>query len=124
MFELEGVINSLECCFSLLNRSIPIFLKEEMMLKPREQKLVKIEAPFLDEISGLAIVKLLDKLTQSIIMLKVKFMQNAAMLDITNSSSETLYFKPKGSIRNIRPKIFRSLQNMTGSATTKFKQIL
>ena len=51
--------------------------------------------PFLDEISGLAILKLLDKLTQSIIMLKVKFMQNAAILDMTNNSSETLILSPK-----------------------------
>ena len=55
-------------------------------MKPKEQKLVKVDAPFSDEISGLAIIKLLDKLTQSIIMLKVKFMRNAAILDITNSS--------------------------------------
>ena len=71
VFELEGVINSRECCFSFLNRSIPIFLREGIVLKPKEQKLIKIEAPFLDEISGLAIVKLLDKSTQSVIMLKV-----------------------------------------------------
>ena len=37
--------------------------------------------PFSDEISGLAIIKLLDKSTQSAIMLKVKFTRNAAMLD-------------------------------------------
>ena len=42
-----------------------------MILKPREQMLVKIDAPFSDEISGLTIVKLLDKSTQSVIMLKV-----------------------------------------------------
>ena len=46
-------------------------------------------------ISSLAIVKLLDKLTQSIIMLKVKFLRNAAMLDITNSSSKTLTLNPE-----------------------------
>ena len=90
VFELEDVINLWECCFSFLNRSIPIFPKEGMVLKLKEQKLVKIEAPSLDEISGLAIVKLLDKSTQSIIMLKVKFMQNAAMLDMMNSGLETL----------------------------------
>ena len=45
-----------------------------MVLKlMREQKLIKLEAPFLDEISGLAIIKLLDKLTQGVIMLKIKF---------------------------------------------------
>ena len=66
-----------------------------MVLKPKEQNLINIEAPFLDEISGLAIIKLLDKLTQSIIMLKVKFTWNAAMLDMTNSISETLILNPK-----------------------------
>ena len=39
----------------------------------REQKVVKIEAPFTDEISSLAIIKLLNKLTQSVIVRKVKF---------------------------------------------------
>ena len=48
----------------------------------------------MDEISGLAIIKLLDKSTQSVIMLKVKFIQNAAMLDMTNSSLETLILNP------------------------------
>ena len=95
VFGLEGVINSWECCFSFLSRSIPLFPKEETILKPKEQKLIKVEAPFLDKISGLAIIKLLDKLTQSTIMLKVKFTWNIAILDITNSSSETLILGPK-----------------------------
>ena len=69
VFEVEGVINSWECCFSFLNRSVPIFPKEKIILKPKEQKSVKVEAPFLDEISGLAKVKLLDKSTQSVIVL-------------------------------------------------------
>ena len=57
IIKLEGVIHSWECCFSILNRSIPLFPKEKIILKPKEQKLVKVEAPFIDEISGLAIVK-------------------------------------------------------------------
>ena len=61
-----------------------------MVLKPKEHKLRRI-----DKISGLPIIKLLDKLTRSIIMLKVKFTQNVAMLDMTNSSSETLILSPK-----------------------------
>ena len=70
IFELEGITNSQECCFSFLNRSIPLFPREKIILKPKEQKLVKVEAPFIDEISGLTIVKIIDKLTQSIMMLK------------------------------------------------------
>ena len=61
-------------------------------MKPKDQKLVKVEAPFSDEISGLARVKLLDKSksTQSVMVLKVKLVQNMAILDMTNSSSENL----------------------------------
>ena len=60
IFELVGIVNSRESCFSFLNRSIPYFSKEQVILKPREQWFIKIAAPFVDEISGLAIVKVLD----------------------------------------------------------------
>ena len=57
--------------------------------------MVKVEAPFSDEISSLAILKLLDKLTHSIMVLKVKFVRNMAMLDmINNSNLETLILNP------------------------------
>ena len=99
MFELEGVFNPWECCFSFLNRSLPIFPKEKVITKPGEQKIVKIEALFTDEISSLAIIKLLDKLTHSIMVLKVKFICNIAMLDlINNSNSETLIVNPREAI--------------------------
>ena len=49
IFELEGVINSRHCCFKFLNRSVPIYPKKEIILKPNEQKLVKVKAPFMDE---------------------------------------------------------------------------
>ena len=68
-------------------------------MKPKEQKMIRIEAPFLDEISGLAIIKLLDKYQlQSVIILKVKFMWNTAMLDMMNGSSETLILNPKDAL--------------------------
>ena len=75
-----------------------MFPKEKIILKPKEQKLIKMEAPFVDEISGPAIVKILDKLTQSTIMLKVKFTQNLTVLNITNSSSEIPLLSPKEAI--------------------------
>ena len=61
VFQLEGIINLRESCFSFLNRSIPFFSKEQVIVKPREQRFKKIEVPFIDEISDLAIVKMLDK---------------------------------------------------------------
>ena len=100
VFELEGVFNSWKCCFSFLNRSLPIFHKEKVIMKPGEQKIVKIEAPFTDEISSLAIIKLLDKLTHSVMVLKVKFICNIAMLDmINNNNSETLILNPREALQ-------------------------
>ena len=52
------------------------------MLKPREQRLIKIEAQFIGEILGLVIFKMLDKKAQSTLMLKIKLVRNSATLDI------------------------------------------
>ena len=35
IFELEGVINSRDCCFKFLNRSIPIYPEKEVILKTK-----------------------------------------------------------------------------------------
>ena len=64
-------------------------------MKPKEHRLIKIEAPSLDEISGIGKVKLLDELTQSVIVLKVKFMQNGAMLEMMNCNLEILILSLK-----------------------------
>ena len=55
VFKLEE-INSWDCCFKFPNRSLPIFQKEHSVLKPKEQKMIKVKAPFINEISGLAII--------------------------------------------------------------------
>ena len=60
VFELEGVIDSCESFFCFLNRLITLFSKEQIVLKSKEQKYITIEAPFVEEISGMAIVKMLD----------------------------------------------------------------
>ena len=56
IFELEGVIDSHDSCCSFLNRSIHFFPKEKVEVNQKEHKLVIIEAPFVEEISGMAIV--------------------------------------------------------------------
>ena len=73
VFELEGVIISRDCYFKFLSRSVPIYPEKEILLKPNEQKLVKVKAPFMDEISGLAIIKILDGGTYSTLLIKLKF---------------------------------------------------
>ena len=64
-------------------------------MKAKERKFIKIEAPFVDEISGLAIVKMLDTKEQCTIVLKLKFVRNQASLDVTNNTQETVIFEPK-----------------------------
>ena len=95
VFELEGVINSRDCCFKFLNRSVPIFPEKEVILKPNEQKLIKVKAPFLDEISGMAIIKILDGGTYSTLLMQLKFMCNKAILDIINKGKDTMIFRPE-----------------------------
>ena len=78
-YELEGIIDMQDSSFRFLNRSIPIFSKAEAVVKPKEKKFIKIEvieAPFVDEISGLVIVKMLDNKRQCTVVLKLKFIRN------------------------------------------------
>ena len=82
LFELEGVIDSQNSCLSFLNRSIPFFPKEKVEAKPKEQKLMVLEAPFEEEITGMAITKLLDIKEQVTLTMKIKFIRNRAMFQL------------------------------------------
>ena len=86
ILELESVIDSHESCFRFLSRSIPIFPREQVVVKPGEKKLIPIETPFVEEILGMAIVKIIDEGQKTLMMLKLKFIRNKATLDITNST--------------------------------------
>ena len=95
IFELEGVMYSCETCFRFLSRSIPIFPREQVVVKPGEKKSIPIETPFVEEISGMVIVKIIDKGQKMPMMLKLKFIRNKATLDITNNTQEILIFDRK-----------------------------
>ena len=95
VFELEGVMNSRDCQFELLNRSVPIYPEKKIILKPDEQKSVKVRAPFIDEISGLAIIKIIDGSTHSTLLIKLKFTHNKVVLDIKNAGKDTMILRPK-----------------------------
>ena len=55
IYEKEGVVDSWDSCLSFCNRSVPFFPTEEVEVKPKEQKLIVVEALFIEEISGMAI---------------------------------------------------------------------
>ena len=94
-FELEGVIDLHESCFKFLNRSIPFFLIEQGIVEPKEQIYITVESPYVESISGMAIVKMLDKCEQFTVMLKLKFIGNRVMLNVTNGTQETVIFDPR-----------------------------
>ena len=54
-----------------------------------------MKVPFIDEISGLAIIKILVESTYSTRLIKLKITHNAAVLDIANNGTETIIFKPE-----------------------------
>ena len=87
---MKGVINSRDCRFEFLNRSVPIYPEQEIILKLDEQKLVKVKTSFIDEISGLTIVKIIDGKTNGTLLIKPKFMYNKAVLDIKNAGKDTM----------------------------------
>ena len=91
IFELEGVTDSRDSCFSFLSRSIPFFPVMTVEIMPKSQKMVVVEAPFIEELSGMARVKILDMKEETTNMIKLKFIRNKAVL-ITNKTHETVTF--------------------------------
>ena len=95
LFELEGVIDSWDSCVNFLNRSIPFFPKEKVSVKPREERLIVLEAPFVEEISGMANTKMLDAKEQKTPTMKLKYLRNRAMFKVTKSTHDMVTFDPK-----------------------------
>ena len=91
IFELEGMIDSRDSCFSFFSRLIPFFLGTAVDIAPEMEKMVVIEAPFI-ELSGMVIVKILEMKEQSTGMIKLKFIRNKTVLKITNNTHETVTF--------------------------------
>ena len=83
--------------------------------------MILIEAPFVEEISGMAIVKIIDQRQKTPMMLKLKNIRNKATLDITNNTRETIIFDKKDNNRYIRFEITGILQDKTGSFAANFK---
>ena len=92
IFELEGIIDLRDSCISFLSRSIPFFPVMTVEIAPNSQKVVTVEAPFIEELSGMAMVKILDMKEQTKNMMKLKSIQNKAVLKITNKTHETVTF--------------------------------
>ena len=67
---------------------------------------------------------ILDRGTHSILLMKLKFARNKAILDIVNKGADTMIFKPGEVIGIIDFKIIRVLQDQTRNTATELKQVL
>ena len=92
IFELEGVIDLRDSCFSFLSRSVPFFPVMTVEIAQKSQNIVIVEAPFIEELSGMAMVKITDMKEQTRNMIKLKFIQNKTVLKIINKTHETVTF--------------------------------
>ena len=84
----------MELLLELSKQVYTIFPKEKVKVKPKEQKLMVFEAPFEEEITGMAITKLLDVKEQMTITMKIKFIRNRATFTVTNEAPATVTFNP------------------------------
>ena len=95
LFELEGVIDSWDSCVNFLNMSITFFPKEKVSVKPKEQRILTLETPFVEVIAGMAVTKMLDAREQRTLTMKLKFIRNRAIFKVTNNTHKMVTFDPK-----------------------------
>ena len=93
IFELEGIMNSRTCSFNFLNRSLPIFPLAHYKIKPGKMAYVKVRIPFVEKLSGIAIVKSLYK--YHIGTMRVRIDNNQSIIKIINNTNETIYYSPQ-----------------------------
>ena len=115
MHEVEGEHSARHSEFRFMNRAIPLFPKETFVLKPGCKRYVKVIAPFLQELSGTAIVKIVQG--DKTITLQCKLQRNLGTLDIVNTSDKPMKFNKKQCHGNSRHKISRLLQHQTQHPT-------
>ena len=93
IFELEGIINSRTCSVNFLNGSLPIFPLAHHKIKPGKMAYVKVRIPFIEKLSGSAIVKLMYK--YHIGTMHVQIDHNQSIIKIINNTDETIHYTPQ-----------------------------
>ena len=98
ILELEGVINSRTCSVNFLNRSLLIFPVVYHKIRSGKMAYVKFRIPFVEKLSDIAILKLMYK--YHIGNMRVKIYHNQSILQIINSTDETIHYTPQLSFGN------------------------
>ena len=120
MFELEGEVSCRTSQFKFLNRSLPLFPLSTHRIKRGAKAYVKAKVPFIEKLSGHAVAKLLYK--GSLGTMKIRLVDNIAVMQIINNTPTTMYLSPEQSIGivdirslgyyNIKPEVMHF--NLTG----------
>ena len=90
MHEIEGELSPRNSGFRFLNRAVPLFTLENFSLKPGCKRFVKCIAPFPTNLSGTAIIKIVQGLKT--ITVQCQIQNNLGVLDLVNTSKTTMIF--------------------------------
>ena len=113
MHELEGEHSSRNSEFRFMNRAVPLFTLENFSLKPGCKRFVKCIAPFPANLSGTAIIKIVQGLRT--ITVQCKLQNNLGVLDMVNTSKTTMLFSTNTAlgIVDIRSLGFFNIKHVT-----------
>ena len=90
MHEVEGEHSARHSEFRFLNRAIPMFPTNNFTLKPGCKRYVKVIAPFPQQLSGIAVMKIVQG--NRALTVKCKIQKNLGVLDIINTSEAPIIF--------------------------------
>ena len=91
MTEIEGEISTKTGSFRFLNRSIPIYPKDNLEVPIMGKTYLKVISPFSEELNGKAIAKLWDKNN----ILKLWLIRNQSLVAFVNNTSDPVRFSNK-----------------------------
>ena len=90
MFEVEREHSCRNSEFRFMNRAVPLLCLENVTIKPKQKKYVKLIAPFVNYLSGNAIAKINHGNTM--VTVRIKLQNIVAVVDIINTSNRVLHF--------------------------------
>ena len=93
MVETEGMLNAKTGEFDFLGRSIHIFPKHDLNVKPGGKAYLKIRIPFVEKLSGRALCKMFAGDINNTLKLKVQ--DNQAVVEFENKSNTTAELRRK-----------------------------
>ena len=96
MFEIKGEVSYHTSQFKFLSRSLPIFPLSTHRIKVGAKAYVTGKVPFIEKLSGHAVVKLFYK--GSLGTMKIRLVENITVLQIINNTPSTMYLSPEESI--------------------------